>query len=440
MFVVMWRLDWSLSLLALAVAPPLWLLIRRFAKPMTDRSLRQQQLEGEVMAMAEQTLTLLPLVQSYAREEAETRRFRRLSRRTVQAYLANLAAQLQFKIGTGTVTALGTAALTALGGWHVLNGTLTIGGLWVFLSYLTALYAPMETLAYLSSGFASASASARRVFEVMDTEMAVKDAPDAGPLPAVTGRRPGHVRFESVTFGYEAGKPVLCEVTLEARPGETIALVGPTGAGKSTLVSLIPRFHDPQQGAVLMDGADLRRIRLANLRSAISVVLQDSFILPLTVAENIAYGRPDADLSAIQRAAREAHAEEFIRGLPRGYDTVLGERGTTLSGGQRQRLAIARALLRDAAVLILDEPTSALDVESEAAVMAGLANLERDRTTFIIAHRLSTVRRATRIVVLDAGRLVEMGSHDELLAAGGLYSRLYAALLAPAGTGGPRTS
>ncbi len=432
MFAIMWRLDRGLAVLSLCVAPPLGILIRAFSGRMSERSLRQQQMEGEVMAHAEQTLTALPVVQSFNREAFETRRFRRLTRRTVRAYLQTIAAQLQFKVGTGAVTALGTAAIVAVGGAHVLAGSLSVGSLWVFLSYLAALYSPMETLAYLSTGYASASASARRVFEVMDSEVAVRDAPDARPLPPDAR---GAIRFENVSFGYDPARPVLSDVTLDARPGETIALVGPTGAGKSTLVSLILRFYDPSAGSVSYDGVDLRRIRLASLRESVSIVLQDPFLLPLTVAENIAYGRPGASMAEIATAAHDANADAFIRRLPQGYDTVLGERGATLSGGQRQRLSIARAMLKRAPVLILDEPTSALDAGTEASVMEAVGRLTRDRTTFIIAHRLTTVRRATRIVVLDQGRVVESGPHEALVASGGLYSRLHTALIPPAGPG-----
>jgi ATP-binding cassette subfamily B protein/subfamily B ATP-binding cassette protein MsbA len=263
------------------------------------------------------------------------------------------------------------------------------------------------------------------VVEVLDVEDEVRDAPGSKPLPVHTTGGRGHVRFENVTFGYEPGCPVLKDINIEVFPGETVALVGSTGAGKSTLVSLIPRFFDPWQGRVTLDGEDLRDIRLSSLRAQVSLVLQEPFLLPLTVLENIAYGRPGASREEIVSSAVAANADEFIRRLPSGYDTVIGERGATLSGGEKQRLAMARALLKDAPILILDEPTSALDAQTESLLLEALERLMKGRTTFIIAHRLSTVRRVDRIFVIDGGRIVETGTHESLLAAGGPYHRLY---------------
>jgi ATP-binding cassette subfamily B protein/subfamily B ATP-binding cassette protein MsbA len=258
---------------------------------------------------------------------------------------------------------------------------------------------------------------------VLDADDLVRERPGARAVGAMNGR--GRVGFERVTFGYEAGRPVLHQVTLEASPGETVALVGATGAGKSTLVSLIPRFFDPWQGRVTFEGVDVRDLTLSSLRAQVALVLQEPYLLPLGVAENVSYGRPGAGRAEIEAAAVAANADEFIRRLPAGYDTVLGERGATLSGGEKQRLAIARAFLKDAPVLVLDEPTSALDAETESQLLVALERLMRGRTTFIIAHRLSTIRRADRIVVLEGGRVAEVGSHRELLDAGGIYSRFH---------------
>ena len=424
MFAVMWQLDRLLSLLSLLVAPLIVVLIRVFNQPMSERTYQYQQFEGEIMALSEQTLTALPIIQAFGREAHEDERFRYLSQKALQAYLRAILAQMQFKVGVSGVTAVGTAAIMAYGGFQVLDRSLSIGSLLVFLSYLASLYAPMQTLAYTSSGFAAAAASARRVLEVLDAQDEVREVAGARPL-LVSDKACGHVCLEEITFGYKHGIPVLQGITLEAQPGEMIALVGSTGAGKSTLVSLIPRFFDPWQGRVLFDGVDIRDVQLKSLREQIALVLQDPFLLPLTIAENIAYGCPGANPEAIVKAAQAANADTFIQRLPHGYDTVIGERGATLSGGEKQRLAIARALLKDAPVLILDEPTSALDAQTEVLLMEALERLMAGRTTFIIAHRLSTVQRADRIVVLEQGRVVEMGSHQALLDARGAYHHLH---------------
>lgn len=270
---------------------------------------------------------------------------------------------------------------------------------------------------------AAAAGKAQRVFEILDVEKQVEESPDAVSLKSNAGG--GHVYFGNVSFGYDSDCPVLQNITLEARPGQTVALVGATGAGKSTLVSLIPRLFDPWQGQITLDGHDLRQLKIASLRSQISLVLQDPYLFPMTIAENIAYGRPEASFEDILSAAKAAHADEFIRDLVQGYDTMIGERGVKLSGGQKQRLAIARALLKDAPVLILDEPTAALDAQTETMLMQALERLMAGRTVIIIAHRLSTIRKADLIVVLKAGKIVEQGSHQELLDAKGAYYQLH---------------
>ena len=426
LFGIMWQLDRILALVAMAVAVPMGILMKLLGPRMTERAYQEQQTKGELWSVSENTLTALPLVQAFGREEHETSRFHGVASRSIRAHLRSLASQIQFNLGVQGSVAVGTAIVLVIGGFRVLEGASSVGTLVVVLSYLAALYAPLATLAYLSPKLASAAGSARRVTEILDTGDILCDAPNARPLVTSGERLRGHVRFEGLTFGYEAGSPVLCGIDLDVRPGETIALVGATGAGKSTLVSLIPRLFDPWEGRVLFDGQDIRQATLSSVREQVSMLHQDPFLLPISVAGNIAYARPNATRAEIVAAAEAAGAHEFICGLPKGYETVIGERGITLSGGQRQRLAIARALLKDAPIVILDEPTAALDAQTEAWVMNAIERLAMGRsTTFIVAHRLATVRRADRILVMDAGRIVEAGTHEELLERKGVFTRLF---------------
>lgn len=426
MFVVMWQLDRFLSLVALGILPALLLADRLFYRPMMERTLDQQQSEGLMMSQAERTLSALPVVQAFRREAHEEAQFRQTANQTLGSYFRALAEQLKFNACVGGASSIGRAAVIVLGGYRVLHGDLTLGDLLVFLAYVGMLYAPLETLAHLAASLAACEACARRVFDVLDTYDIVVD-PAHGTAAVPSGPWRGHVRFEKVSFEYEPNRPVLEGIDLDVLPGACVALIGRTGAGKSTLMSLLLRFFDPCEGRITLDGIDLRHVPLAVLRGQIAILLQEPFLLPVSVAENIAYGRPQASREQVVAVAVAANADGFIRRLPEGYDTVIGERGTTLSGGERQRIAIARALLKDAPVLILDEPTSALDAASEDQVMQAVARLMTGRTTFIIAHRLSTIRGADLIVALEQGRIVEVGSHAELELSRGVYHRMLAA-------------
>jgi ATP-binding cassette subfamily B protein/subfamily B ATP-binding cassette protein MsbA len=329
--------------------------------------------------------------------------------------------QTIYGAATNLVVAGGTAAVLVAGAWRVWENQLTVGEMVVFISYLTSLYAPINSIVQTYGLVQGARAGVVRVFAILDGQPAMRDG-------SADLRQPvrGAVEFRDVSFAYPDGTVALRHINLHVTPGECVAIVGSTGAGKSTLVSLIPRFYDPIEGQLLVDGTDVRTVRMAAFRGAVSMVLQPPIVFPMSIHDNIAYGRPDAARAEVEAAARTAQVHEFIAGLPQGYDTVVGEQGATLSEGERQRLTIARAVLRQSPILILDEPTASVDVTTEAAIMRGLERLMEGRTTLVIAHRLSTVRRATRIVVLDRGAIVEQGTLDELLALGGVFQRMYA--------------
>jgi ATP-binding cassette subfamily B protein/subfamily B ATP-binding cassette protein MsbA len=421
MFGVLWRTDAKLTLLALAVVPLLVVVLYLYAGAMTKLSYAQQQEESRIYQIAEQTFSAMPAVQAFSREAWNDRAFAEACAKTTSATVVLTHVQLRFKALIGLAMALGTAAILWFGGWQALRGATSLGAILLFLSYLASLYEPLATVMYTSATLQTAVGSAQRVREILDADREISEKPNAVGLTTAQGR----VQIENVTFGYERDRPVLRQVSLELQPGEIVALVGLTGAGKSTLAALIPRFIDPWEGRVLVDGRDARNVQLTSLRQQIGLVLQEPFLFPISVAENIAYGRRGAAMLDIEAAARAAHAYEFIQRLPQGFHTIIGERGATLSGGERQRLSLARALLKNAPILILDEPSSALDTESETAIVEALHRFAQNRSVLIIAHRLSTIRRATRIVALQDGLITESGTHDELLRRGGVYAAFY---------------
>jgi len=419
---VMFTRDWRLTLATLGVAVPLIVLVRRLDKPMTEQSTRVHESESEVSTRVQETLVGIRAVQAYGREQFESDRFRSQARASLQANLRLTVTQTASQAVVGLVLATGTAAVIWLGAQGVLQGRITAGDLVLLVSYVAMIFKPLETLAYTASAVQSAAAGSRRVLKVLDTSPGVVERKGARELP---GPIRGEIVFEDVSFAYRADLPVLNRVGLTVPAGSSLALVGPSGTGKTTLASLLMRFYDPTHGRIILDGQDLRDLKLQSLRQHIALVTQDPILFAASIRENIAYGRPGASQKDIEAAARAAGAHEFIQRLPDKYEAQVAERGATLSSGQRQRLAIARAFLKDAPILVLDEPTSALDVETEEALLQTLEKLMRGRTTLIIAHRLSTVRCADQIAVLKGGQVEETGSHSELLAKGGLYAHLH---------------
>jgi ATP-binding cassette subfamily B protein/subfamily B ATP-binding cassette protein MsbA len=424
MFIVLLNLHVALALLSLTVVPFLFVSLRYYSRRMVDRAERVKQLESKLIERLYEILSSIRVVKSFAREPHELERFSSAGAETMNARLRYTWQESLFTVLVSVITMTGTALVLAVGGSLVLRGELTLGELLVVMAYLASLYGPLSSIAHTTGLLQNAIASARRVREIFAVVPEGHDAPHAIEAPA----RLGEIRFEHVSFSYNEDRPILDDVSFVARPGEVVALVGLTGAGKSTMVSLIPRFFEPTHGRVLIDGVDSRKYRLRSLRERIAIVLQDAVLFGGTVGDNIRYGRLDSTEAEIEEAARAAHAHEFVRRLPQGYQTPIAEAGASLSGGERQRLSIARALLKNAPILILDEPTSSLDALSEEAVFAALRRLRHGRTTIVIAHRLSTIRDANRILVLHEGRIIAQGTHAELLESSDLYRRMCARL------------
>jgi ABC-type multidrug transport system fused ATPase/permease subunit len=420
-FAVMWRLDWVLTLLSLAVVPFMVLAIYHYAARIRRESTTIAERESAVLTVAQEGLSSVKMVQAFNRQDYEVAQFHSSAQQSMEANLRLNFVSMKSALVVSSLIALSTAAMYYVGSRHVLEGTLSLRDLIYMSSVLLMLYSPLEALTQVAWALEGAAASAQRCFEVLDKEDEVKDAPGAIELQQCRGE----LIYEDAAFGYTPERPIFSGVNLRLSPGETVAFVGGTGAGKSTLLSLVPRFYDPSHGRVLIDGHDLRSVTKKSLRDQISIVLQDTLLFSTTVRENIAYGRPGATEEQIIEAAKRAQAHEFISAMAEGYASQVGERGGHLSVGQRQRIGIARAFLKDAPILLLDEPTSALDPTTEAAIMQTIEELMRGRTTLIITHRIATVHRVDKIVVLGKGGVVEQGRGDELVARGGVYAGLY---------------
>src|SRR6266702_4477491 len=421
-FVVMVRLDWRLTLLSLAIVPLIVGAIYFFAHRIRRESTSIQEQESAVLAQAQEGLSSIRMVHAFGREDFEVRQFQQQAQQSLQANLKLTLTNVNSALVISTLMVIGTAAMYYVGTLHVLAGILSLGALLVFSAYLLMLYQPLESLTYTSWAMEGATAGAKRCFEVLDREDDVRDSPNAVSISSAKGA----IAFQSVNFGYAGDRQVLRDIDLRIEPNQIVGLVGGTGAGKSTLMSLVPRFYDPSAGFVMLDDRDVRKITKKSLRAQIAIVLQDTLLFSTTVRENIAYGRPDATEDEIVDAARRAQADDFIRQLPTGYASSIGERGGHLSVGQRQRIGIARAFLKNAPILLLDEPTSALDPATEAAIMETIKELMRGRTTLIATHRLATIHNLDQIIVLEHGRIVEQGPGAELLVRGGIYAKLYA--------------
>jgi ATP-binding cassette, subfamily B, bacterial len=419
--ITMFLMDWRLTLWALAVAPPLYLISLYFSVKVAELTRKKREKESEVASLVQETLTSKEIVQAFAREEQEKRRFAEESEESLDASLERMKVSKGFARTVDMIIAIGTALVVYLGARSALEGHITPGDLIVFISYLRDLYKPVGGLSELIINFSGSLVCGKRVAELLETKVSVAEAPDAIDAPLFSGE----VVFEKVTFGYAPGKPVLEDLSFKAKPGEMIALVGLSGTGKSTVVNLLLRFHDPWKGRILINGQDIRRYTLKSLREHISVLLQEPLLFRRTIRENIAYGNPEARFEEIVDAAKAAQAHDFIMRFSGGYETTLNEGGANLSIGQRQRIALARAILKNAPIFVFDEPTAGLDAETETKLNETLNRLIKEKTAFIVAHRLSTIVRADLILMIQEGRMAEQGTHDQLLVTSERYRQLY---------------